>query len=937
MAFVFEISRFVAQLKLNSMKNLYFILTTLILSFVSNSQTILWQDDFDDPNIWTADGPINVQGFWDMGVNTDVPEAVNYMGAMESTTNSNGFAFFDAIQYFVSNNVTYQEGWIEMSNSINLSAHQNVIIQFEQRYQAYIADETFVEVSTDGGTTWSNSIDVNEDVLATGTAIQNTRFIKFAVNNSSTVKFRFRWESQYDGGYGWMVDDFYILSVPANDIATSNLLIESDELMYYQIPETQISPINFSILAKNMGSNIQNNVQFIAEESSSGYLESSSQTNILVDQTDSLYVNNPFTPPGLGSYSVQFQTESQFTDELPQNNQIETYNFEVTNHIYARDNNVVSSALFSPYNTEFEGGNTFTIYEDQFLTAIDGYFHSDMYASSGIDVYSKVYLVEQNGEFTQIGESVPYTAQPADVGAFNTFTLQSPVLLEAGNSYVVTVGSANPALRLAYSTKSAPLGTALLYGDFGANVDWYASGNTVMVRMNFDPCLATFNNLDLTTTDVFCAGACDGSALDNESSPLLYEYNWYDGSNNLIFTGTEITNLCAGNYSVTKEDQCGNFDQVNFTIEENVVNGGVGFDNLYALTCSSADGSIVFSWDVPLSYLGTSITIECSGPSNETITTNASSIHTIPNLMAGTYTVTITDNENGCEPWVYTTEVPYLPIEQSLCVVTVDSLNTDQNIIVWEKPADLSQIDSFFVYREITANNYEFIGGVHVDSLSQLIDTSANPNTTAYRYKISALNICGSEMTLSPYHNTIHLQFQGNGNFNWNHYQIENETGVVDSYNFYRDNNSDGNWQLIQVISGNQNTYTDQDFDNFPNASYFVDVNWSDANLTCQATKAQDYNSSRSNKYSTEANTGGLNSDIINDIQLYPNPTGDALFIKINATAQDIEIISTLGQSVYQSNSLNNDKIDVSNLQPGVYVLKIKTSTGLYQSRFVKK
>jgi hypothetical protein len=106
-----------------------------------------------------------------------------------------------------------------------------------------------------------------------------------------------------------------------------------------------------------------------------------------------------------------------------------------------------------------------------------------------------------------------------------------------------------------------------------------------------------------------------------------------------------------------------------------------------------------------------------------------------------------------------------------ICLVTVDTAST-HNIIIWEKQPT-SLIDSFCIYRETTSNIYTKIATIPFDSLSEYHDYDANPNTTSYRYKMSIIDTCGAESALSPFHNTIHLQNLGNGNFQWTFYQIE--------------------------------------------------------------------------------------------------------------------------------------------------------------------
>jgi hypothetical protein len=59
-------------------------------------------------------------------------------------------------------------------------------------------------------------------------------------------------------------------------------------------------------------------------------------------------------------------------------------------------------------------------------------------------------------------------------------------------------------------------------------------------------------------------------------------------------------------------------------------------------------------------------------------------------------------------------------------------------------------------------------------------------------------------------------------------------------------------------------------------------------------------------------------------IKIYPNPVSDILTIENLDNANDVEIINILGQTVLHFPKLNDNKIYVSNLENGVYFLKIE-------------
>ena len=263
-----------------------------------------------------------------------------------------------------------------------------------------------------------------------------------------------------------------------------------------------------------------------------------------------------------------------------------------------------------------------------------------------------------------------------------------------------------------------------------------------------------------------------------------------------------------------------------------------------------------------------------------------------------------------------------------ICLVTVDSQSTHNNII-WKKP-HTTLIDSFYIYREVTTNVYSKIAAVSYDSAGLYQDYGANPNSTYYSYKISVLDTCGVESPLSPYHSTIHLANLGNGNLLWNLYNIENSSNPVISYNVYKDTYGNGNFVAIGLVPGTNTTFTDVNYNAFPNAAYVVDVNWG---IYCG--DFQDVNTTRSNIRHISEPQGlipGTNSETIT---LYPNPSTHKNFTisySPEVIVKSLQIFNALGQLVlikttgFPVTGSQYVELGLEPLSTGVYTVNIETA-----------
>jgi tetrahydromethanopterin S-methyltransferase subunit F len=184
---------------------------------------------------------------------------------------------------------------------------------------------------------------------------------------------------------------------------------------------------------------------------------------------------------GSATYTVGTVTNNtEITDEVPANNTIADLNFSVTNHIYARDNNVFAGTT-SNGTDGFEVGNLFDVWSNQTLNGLTVRLAGGTNGTTvGTEIFVKLY--DANLEF--IEESAPFIVASNNLNSLLTIPFYSPVNLEANNTYLAVVGSYSGTLRVSNAGSSEPQTSFFL--DLLDNT-WYYTTSTPVVRMNFDP------------------------------------------------------------------------------------------------------------------------------------------------------------------------------------------------------------------------------------------------------------------------------------------------------------------------------------------------------------------------------------------------------------------------------------------------------------------
>ncbi len=391
---------------------------------------------------------------------------------------------------------------------------------------------------------------------------------------------------------------------------------------------------------------------------------------------------------------------------------------------------------------------------------------------------------------------------------------------------------------------------------------------------------------------------------------LNSSYSWSNSA-----TGMNVTNLATGIYTLTVTDQ------KNCIYNQTFVMSDYGAPYVYTnmitpSNCSVDNGSI----DLDTVGIGEPVLFAWS---------NANPTLDLVNAPAGNYSFHIYD-ANQCDNYYTFVIDPIGPVMQPLCMISVDSATTT-NIVVWEK-VDAANVSFYNIYREtVNPNEFVVIDTVQNTNLSIFNDVMASPIAQSWRYKISAVDACGVEGPLSPAHKTMHITTidLGNGDFQavWNPYYGVDYTNFI----LYRFTSSTG-WVEIATLPSVITSYYDTP-PNTSNLDYMVEL---DLDFTCTADyeKAQDFNTTRSNKdkgnFIVGTGTGVSNNELNENsitMNVYPNPVTSSLTVEIsdNGMNKTMYLVTVDGQ-IIKTTTLHSvsQSIDMSDLSNGLYFLKIE-------------
>ena len=299
------------------------------------------------------------------------------------------------------------------------------------------------------------------------------------------------------------------------------------------------------------------------------------------------------------------------------------------------------------------------------------------------------------------------------------------------------------------------------------------------------------------------------------------------------------------------------------------------------------------------------------------------------------YTVIGTDANNCKNTAVSNVTVVSPPIPE-ICIVLVDSI-TGKNLIVWEKTPNSGVIS--YVVHKLSGVQYLPLDTIPYDSLSVYIDYSSVPESHADRYKLSVIDTCNNESSLSNYIQTMSLGVgQGVPSstmvLNWNFYEDESANFVPSWYYIYR-GTTPNNMQLLDSVSSVFQSYNDMNI----SSMYYYKIGVTKP-FSCVATST---NKNLSGSYS-QSISNIKNNEIIekvnvntleNTLLIYPSPTSGVLNVKFDGKAV-ILIYDVLGKEVLSiTHKAAITEINLSNLTDGIYQIKFVTEAKIINSKII--
>ncbi len=421
------------------------------------------------------------------------------------------------------------------------------------------------------------------------------------------------------------------------------------------------------------------------------------------------------------------------------------------------------------------------------------------------------------------------------------------------------------------------------------------------------------------STPATCATPNGVIDYDVTTGSSTYSYLWNNGA-----TTEDIMNALPGYYECVVTDIVTGCT-ITYSHHVDAVDGpGASINNITNSPCMQNLGAVeVNTW-------------QGIAPITSYSWSNGQTTADLENAGPGSYILTITD-ANGCVHQTKAVIEAIAPERPSICLLTVDSSFT-YNLVVWEKDLSQPNIAGYKVYRELsTYGDFELVATRPFALESFFQDNAASPTDRSWRYYITTYDACGNESAPSDFHKTIHVVSSTtdlvNYSLSWDKYEGINYTSV----DLLRHDDVNG-WVVLDNLPIATTTYADAP-PVIAGLDYMVEFNLTSS---CTSSKAQDHNSTRSNKTASVFNGGGTTLQIQDEemgmISIYPNPTNSTFTIHVDQPDQvQYYEITDLNGNLIMTGSINtnNTQVESSEMAAGVYLIKIYSDSNVITQKLI--
>ncbi|WP_430405389.1 T9SS type A sorting domain-containing protein [Fluviicola sp.] len=484
--------------------------------------TVLWSSDFSNLADWNINNDGQTGGNFGWNINATKEGWANNttQGIINSTSDGNFAELGNGNPTLATpTQALGVDYYLTSATPVNITSQPNLVLSFMQN-GALFNDLQEFQISVDGGTSWitvGDNTNKGTFSVAGGDPYANPtqetiNISSFIPGGSTSLLVRFHWTTRFPAQatnanvwvtYGWNIDDVAI-STPADyDLAITSDNWGSAGLAYFKIPTTQIAPIDYSLNVKNNGVASMTNVVYGVGITGAGTFNGiSAAATIAAGANDSLALTTQFTPATVGTYNLTRTLTAANADDVPTNNVLSNFSFDVTNYIYARDNGVANGYTDNGVDL-FQAGNFYDIWANQDVKGVDVRFATG--TPVGSDVYARIHKIDPvTGDIVYVGESPVITLTAAQINTNFTIYLGAPVALEAGTTYFVMVGAYSSDVKISNAGTSVPQTSFFVDGDdITVQANRFYTTETPWVRLNFDPTLGLEELTSATDVTVY--------------------------------------------------------------------------------------------------------------------------------------------------------------------------------------------------------------------------------------------------------------------------------------------------------------------------------------------------------------------------------------------------------------------------------------------------